>query len=92
MFDAPLLPERDELHVLLIAARSNRAALLAAEDALAASDAELCRLSLKPVGEIVEATLKLRGLDAAAAQRLADRAGAYLGVSSARVEHLWGLK
>ncbi|HEY2660217.1 MAG TPA: hypothetical protein VGI79_10870 [Caulobacteraceae bacterium] len=92
MFDAPLNPQRDELHVLLIAARSSRAALLAAEDALAASDAELCRLSLKPVGEIVEATLKLRGLDAAAAQRLADRAGDYLGVSSARVEHLWRLK
>jgi hypothetical protein len=31
-------------------------------------------------------------LDAAAAQRLADRAGDYLGVSSARVEHLWRLK
>ena len=96
MFDADLNPapaaQRDEVHVLLLAARNSRSALLAVEDALAVSDAELCRLSLKPVGEIVEASVKLRGLDAAAAERLAARAGERLGVSSARVEHVWGLK
>ncbi|MDR3507724.1 MAG: hypothetical protein P4L64_07500 [Caulobacteraceae bacterium] len=89
---APVAPVRDEVHVLLIAARSSRAALLAVEDALGASDAELCRLNLKPVGEIVEATVKLRGIDAGAADRLAARVGAQLGVCNARVEHLWGLK
>ena len=83
---------RDEVHVLVIAARSNRAALLAVEEALAASDADLCRMTLKPVGDIVEATLKLRGVDAATAQRLADRACEQLGVRSAQVEHLWALK
>ena len=95
MFDAALSPapaQRDEVHVLLLAARNSRSALLAVEDALAVSDAELCRLSLKPVGEIVEASVKLKGLDAAAAERLAARANAQLGVSSARVEHVWGLK
>jgi len=95
MFDAPLEPrpdQRDEVHVLLLAARNSRAALLAVEDALAVSDAELCRLSLKPVGDIVEASVKLRGVDAAAAQRLAERACERLGVSSARVEHVWRLE
>ena len=96
MFDAPppserRAPEEAALHVLQIIARSRRVALLAAEDLLGSTDAELCRLSLKPVGEIVEATLKLRGLDEGAAQRLADRAGGYLGVTSARVEHQWAL-
>ena len=95
MFDAPFdyaTDQRDEVHVLLLAARNSRSALLAVEDALAVSDAELCRFSLKPVGDIVEASVKLRGLNAAAAQRLADRAGERLGVNSARVEHVWGLK
>ena len=87
-----LSPSRDEVHVLVIAARNSRAALLAAEDALGASPAELCRMSLKPVGDIVEATLKLRGVDAAEAVRLADRARDRLGVHSAQVEHLWKLK
>lgn len=96
MFDAELSPapaaRRDEVHLLLLAARNSRSALLAVEDLLAVSDAELCRLSLKPVGEIVEASVRLKGVDAAAAERLAARANAQLGVSSARVEHVWGLK
>jgi hypothetical protein len=58
------------------------------EDALAFTDADFCRLTLKPVGRIVEATLKLRGLDAAAAQRLAGRVAAFLGIDWARVEHV----
>jgi hypothetical protein len=78
------------LHVVLVCASHARAALLAIEESLGASEAELCGLSLKPVGRIVEGVLRLRGLDEAAAERLAARLAGRLGVHSARVEHHWG--
>ena len=78
------------LHVVLVCASHARAALLAIEESLGASEAELCGLSLKPVGRIVEGVLRLRGLDEAAAERLAERLAGRLGVHSARVEHHWG--
>ena len=80
------------LHVLLVSARHARAALIAIEDGLGASSAELCGLTLKPVGAIVEGVLRLKGLDDLAAERLAQRLSDGLGVHSVRVEHQWGLK
>ena len=77
------------LHVVLVCASHARAALLAIEESLGASEAELCGLSLKPVGRIVEGVLRLRGLDEAAAERLAQRLAGRLGVHWARVEHHW---
>ena len=86
-------PDADERrHVLLVAARHARAALAAIEDGLATSSAELCGLTLKPVGAIVEGVLRLKGLDDQGAERLAERLSAGLGVHSVRVEHQWGLK
>jgi hypothetical protein len=79
-------------HVVVVSATHPRAALLAIEASLAASDAQLCGLSLKPVGRIVEGVMRLRGLDDSAAERLAERLAGGLGVRSVRVEHHWGLK
>ena len=84
-------PDRDALHVLLMAARHPRAALLAVEDTLAATGAELCGFSLKPVGRIVEGVLRVRGLDDLGAERLAARLAARIGVDSVRLEHHRGL-
>ena len=82
----------DLVHVLVISARHASAALLAVEDAMKASGAELCGLSLKPVGAIVEGVLRLRGVDEPAAERLAARLAGRLGVHSARLEHHWGAR
>lgn len=82
----------DRQHVLLVAARHARAALLAIGQTLDACPGELCGLTLKPVGAIVEGVLRLKGLDDPAAERLADRLAQGLGVQSVRVEHQWGLK
>ena len=79
-------------HVVVVSATHPRAALLAIEASLAASEAQLCGLSLKPVGRIVEGVMRLRGLDDSAAERLAERLARGLGVQSVRVEHHWGLK
>ena len=86
--DAP----SDAHHVVVVSASHPRAALLAIEASLAASEAELCGLSLKPVGRIVEGVMRLRGLEDGAAERLAERLAGGLGVQSVRVEHHWGLK
>ena len=85
-------PPAQSLHVVLVSARHVRAALLAIEDSLGACPAELCGLTLKPVGSIVEGVLRLRGLDDPAAERLAQRLSAGLGVHSVKVEHQWELK
>jgi hypothetical protein len=80
----------DALQVYVFAAPHPRAALSAIEDALARSAGELAALRLKPVGRIVEATLTLRGLSAAAADALADRLSGRAGVHALRLEHLRG--
>jgi hypothetical protein len=89
---AEFAPPAASQHVVLLSARHVRAALLAIEDSLGASPAELCGLTLKPVGAIVEGVLRLRGLDDRGADRLAQRLSAGLGVHSVRVEHQWALK
>jgi hypothetical protein len=89
---AEFTPPAQSLHVVVLSARHTRAALLAIEDSLGSSPAELCGLSLKPVGAIVEAVLRLRGLDDRTADRLAQRLSAGLGVHSVKVEHQWELK
>jgi hypothetical protein len=89
---AEFAPPAESLHVVVVSARHARAALLAIEDGLGASPGELCGLSLKPVGAIVEGVLRLRGLDDLAAERLAQRLSAGLGVHSVKVEHQWELK
>lgn len=89
---AEFAPPAESLHVVVVSARHARAALLAIEDGLGASPAELCGLSLKPVGAIFEGVLRLRGLDDLAAERLAQRLSAGLGVHSVKVEHQWELK
>ena len=89
---AEFAPPSQSLHLVVVSARHARAALLAIEDSLGASSAELCGMSLKPVGAIVEGVLRLRGLDDPAAERLAQRLASSLGVHSVRVEHQWELK
>jgi hypothetical protein len=85
-------PPGEVCHVLLVAARHPRAALLAIEGVLGASRGELYGLTLKPVGAIVEAVLRLKGLNDEEAERLAARLAGALGVQSVRVEHQWALK
>ena len=89
---AAFAPTAQAHHVLLVTARHARAALLAIEEVLGASQAELGGLTLKPVGAIVEGVLRLRGLDDREAERLAARLAGQVGVQSVRVEHLWALK
>ncbi|WP_304165163.1 hypothetical protein [Phenylobacterium aquaticum] len=79
-------------HVFLVAARHARAALRAIEDGLWVSGAELLGLTLRPVGQIVEAVVRLGNLDEPQAERLAARLAQGLGVQGVRVEHHWGLK
>ncbi|HEX5377544.1 MAG TPA: hypothetical protein VFW47_03180 [Phenylobacterium sp.] len=89
---AEFSPPGDSVHVVLVSARHARAALLAIEDGLGAHPAELCGLTLRPVGAIVEGVLRVKGLDDQAAERLAARLSSGLGVHSVRLEHQWGLR
>lgn len=89
---AEFAPPAQSVHVVLLAARHARAALLAIEEGLGAHPAELCGLTLRPVGAIVEGVLRVKGLDDPAAERLAQRLSAGLGVHSVRLERHWGLK
>ena len=89
------LPQRFPAHqvtrVMVLSADHARSALHAMDHALGGCAAEVCGLTLKPVGEIVEAILRLRGLDDTAAEAMAGRLAAATGVHSVRVEHQWGL-
>ena len=77
------------VHQLLLAAHDARSALDAVRHGLADSGAELCGLILKPVGQIVEASLRVRHLGDQAARLLARDLAAWPGVTSASVEHQW---
>ena len=78
-------------HVLRFTVDDLTQALDAVRAGLAASSAEVCNLSLSPVGRLVEGVLRVRRLDEAGAVRLADRLAERPGVRTSRVEHLWGL-
>jgi hypothetical protein len=80
----------EALQVYVFAAPHPRAALAAVEDALYRSAGELAALRLKPVGRIVEATLTLRGLSAAAADALAERLAVQAGIHALKLEHVRG--
>ena len=77
------------VHQLLLAAQDAPSALEAVRQGLAGSGAELCGLSMKPVGQIVEGSLRVRHLSDQAARLLARDLAAWPGVTSARVEHQW---
>jgi len=77
------------VHQLLLAAQDAHSALDAVRQGLADSGAELCAFTLKPVGQIVEASLRVRHLGDQAARLLARDLAAWPGVSSASVEHQW---
>jgi hypothetical protein len=77
------------VHQLLLAARDAPSALDAVRQGLADSGAELCGLTLRPVGDIVEASLRVRRLGDQAARLLARDLAAWPGVRSASVEHQW---
>ena len=64
-------------------------ALEAVRQGLADSGAELCGLIMKPVGQIVEGSLRVRHLSDQAARLLARDLAAWPGVTSASVEHQW---
>lgn len=85
-------PARETFHILVLTALDPRAALLAVDGALADSAARLCGLSLKPLGDLVEGVLRLRGVDEQAAEALCETLAAALGVRSARLEHQWPLR
>ncbi|HEX7886535.1 MAG TPA: hypothetical protein VF474_11210 [Phenylobacterium sp.] len=78
----------EALRIFVFAAPHPHAALTAIDDALARGAGELAALRLKPVGRIVEATLTMRGLSAAAADHMSDRLAGQVGVRSLRLEHL----
>lgn len=77
------------VHQLLLAATDAPSALEAVRAGLADSGAELCGLTMRPVGQIVEASLKVRHLGDQAARLLARDLAAWPGVNSASVEHQW---
>ena len=77
------------VHQLLLAAQDAPSALDAVRQGLADSGAELCGLSMKPVGQIVEGFLRVRHLSDQAARLLARDLAAWPGVTSASVEHQW---
>ncbi|MBO9544883.1 hypothetical protein [Caulobacter sp.] len=77
------------VHQLLLAAQDAPSALEAVRQGLADSGAELCGLTMRPVGHIVEASLKVRHLGDQAARLLARDLAAWPGVNSASVEHQW---
>lgn len=77
------------VHQLLLAAQDAPSALEAVRQGLADSGAELCALSMKPVGQIVEGSLRVRHLSDQAARLLARDLAAWPGVTSASVEHQW---
>ena len=86
-----LFPAHEVVRVLLVSADHARAALNAVSNVLSDRGVELCSLTLKPVGEIVEAILRLKGLDDPAAEALACSLAGATGVHAVRVEHHWGL-
>jgi hypothetical protein len=73
------------VHQLLLAAQDAPSALEAVRQGLADSGAELCGLTMRPVGHIVE----VRHLGDQAARLLARDLAAWPGVNSASVEHQW---
>ena len=77
------------VHQLLLAAQDAPSALDAVRQGLADSGAELCGLSMKPVGQIVEGFLRVRHLSDQAARLLARDLAAWPGVTAASVEHQW---
>lgn len=77
------------IHQLLLAAQDAPSALDAVRQGLADSGAELCGLTMKPVGQIVEGSLRVRRLSDQAARLLARDLAAWPGVTSASVEHQW---
>jgi hypothetical protein len=77
------------VHQLRLAAQDAPSALEAVRQGLADSGAELCALSMKPVGQIVEGSLRVRHLSDQAARLLARDLAAWPGVTSASVEHQW---
>ena len=77
------------VHQLLLAAQDAPSALDAVRQGLTDSGAELCGLSMKPVGQIVEGFLRVRHLSDQAARLLARDLAAWPGVTSASVEHQW---
>lgn len=78
-------------HVLTFASARTEAALAAVEDVLARSGAVLAGLKIRPVGRIVETTLKLSEVSTAGAEAAGERLAARPGVSALRVEHVWRL-
>ncbi|AYV44820.1 hypothetical protein CFHF_23380 [Caulobacter flavus] len=77
------------VHQLFLSAQDAPSALDAVRQSLADCGAELCNLSLKPVGQLVEASLRVRRLGDQAARLLARDLAAWPGVNSASVEHQW---
>ncbi|MFZ5670380.1 MAG: hypothetical protein ACOY4K_12875 [Pseudomonadota bacterium] len=77
-------------HVLRFAADDVGQALDALRAGLEGSGADVCNLSLRAVGALVEGVLRLQSLDEAGAVRLARRLAELPGVRASRVEHVWG--
>ena len=83
--DLQRFPAQEVVRVMLLSADHARSALNAMDKALGGCTAELCGLTLKPVGQIVEAILRLRGLDDLATEAMAGRLAAASGIHSVRV-------
>ncbi len=89
MSDRSLRQGTPALHFIRLTAAHSRAALLALEDAIGTTGAEICRLNLNPIGDVVEARLSLKSIDEAGARKLGDRLACRVGIHSVQVEHAW---
>ena len=79
--------ELNAVHVMTLTAASSAALLDSVAAGVTEAQADLVALSLRSVGPIAEATLRLTGLSCAAARGFADIMAQRAGVLSSRVEH-----
>jgi hypothetical protein len=76
-------------HDIRIQAGDGAAAIAAIASTLAASAAQMVKLSATAGPEGAAFSLRLTGADAASARALTDRIATHAGVISAQVEHIW---
>jgi hypothetical protein len=79
--------ELSAVHVMTITAASPASLLDSVAAGVTEARADLVALSLRSVGPIAEATVRLTGLSCAAARGFADLMALRAGVLSSRVEH-----
>jgi hypothetical protein len=82
-------PTGDQRHIIMISTASPTACLEAVSSVVGRVGGHVGAFSLKPVAMRFEAVLRLGGLDAAAADRVASMIAAWPQAGSVRIEHQW---